>query len=314
MAPLAFTVFTPTYNRATTLHRVYDSLVQQTFTDFEWLVVDDGSQDGTRELIDGWMRSSPFPIRYIWQPNRGKHTAWNLGVREARGELFLGFDSDDGCVPDALARFKYHWDAIPEHERDSFSAVTALCVDMQGRLIGTSYPSSPLDSDPVEIRYRYRVRGEKWGFHRTDVLSEFPFPEPADTSFISERLVWDHIATRYRTRYVNEELRIMDAAEGRVSLSNEWKQPARHADMYAAIYRQQLTGQMRWMRHAPLRFAMDAAEFSRFALHRGVSPLREISSLPLSARLLCLATLPAGAGLYLRDRRRSGRHQPRPSA
>jgi glycosyltransferase involved in cell wall biosynthesis len=301
-----FTVFTATYNRADTLHRVRDSLAEQTFTDFEWLVVDDGSQDRTRELVDDWSSSSDFPIRYIYKPNGGKHTAWNVGVREARGELFLSLDSDDACVPNALERFKHHWDSIPDDERAGFSAVTALCIDLDGNLVGTRFPRSPLDSDPVEVRYRYRLRGEKWGFHRTAVLREFPFPEPADRGFVSERLVWDRIAARYRTRYVNEELRIYDDRPGRVSLSSEWKNPARHAEMYSTIFREQLTDQLRWMRHAPLRFAIDAAQFSRFALHRGASPLREIMSLPLRGRLLGLATLPLGVGLYVRDRRRSG--------
>ena len=83
-----FTVFTPTFNRACTLHRVYESLSAQTYRDFEWLVVDDGSSDDTRKLIDTWERQARFPLRYIYQPNQGKHVAFNRGVREARGELF----------------------------------------------------------------------------------------------------------------------------------------------------------------------------------------------------------------------------------
>ena len=90
-----FTVFTPTYNRAATLARVYESLQRQTFTDFEWIIVDDGSTDETAELVQQWRSESSFPIRYIWQPNQGKHVAFNRGVELARGELFLPHDSDD---------------------------------------------------------------------------------------------------------------------------------------------------------------------------------------------------------------------------
>lgn len=64
---LLFTVFTPTYNRAKTLHRVYESLQQQTFRDFEWLIVDDGSVDDTKSLIEIWQKEAAFPIRYVWQ-------------------------------------------------------------------------------------------------------------------------------------------------------------------------------------------------------------------------------------------------------
>ena len=103
-----FTVFTPTYNRAYTLHRVYESLKAQTYRDFEWLIVDDGSNDNTRELIQKWQNESLFSIRYIYQQNSGKHIAFNRAVREAKGELFLTLDSDDACVEEALERFKYH--------------------------------------------------------------------------------------------------------------------------------------------------------------------------------------------------------------
>ena len=73
-----FTVFTPTYNRAHTLHRVYDSLCAQTLRDFEWLVIDDGSTDGTADLIANWAKSADFPIRYFKQEHSGRHGAGGL--------------------------------------------------------------------------------------------------------------------------------------------------------------------------------------------------------------------------------------------
>src|SRR5437762_2817315 len=99
--PMIFTVFTPTYNRAGTLPRVYESLKAQTFRDFEWIIVDDGSADSTQELVQSWIGDLDFPIRYFRQQNQGKHVAVNLGVKEARGEFFLNLDSDDACVPEA---------------------------------------------------------------------------------------------------------------------------------------------------------------------------------------------------------------------
>lgn len=108
-----FTVFTPAFDRAHTLYRVYGSLSTQTFQDFEWLVVDNGATDITNELIKKWRRNAPFSIRYLRQKNIGKHAAFNRGVQEAQGELFLVLDSDDRCTPGALETFKYHWDCIP---------------------------------------------------------------------------------------------------------------------------------------------------------------------------------------------------------
>src|SRR5580658_2083591 len=95
----AFTVFTATYNRAHTIKRVFDSLCAQTLRDFEWLVIDDGSTDNTSELIANWAKIAHFPIRYFRQDHSGKHIAHNLAAREARGQFFLVFDSDDACIP-----------------------------------------------------------------------------------------------------------------------------------------------------------------------------------------------------------------------
>ena len=147
----AFTVFTATYNRAHTLHRVYDSLKAQTFRDFEWLVVDDGSSDTTEDLVRQWRRQSDFAIRYIWQNNAGKHIAVNRGVQQARGELFLIVDSDNAFVSEALERLKFHWDSIPEGEKEEFSAVTCLCEDPDGNLVGSRFPFDPL----TRIHWRF---------------------------------------------------------------------------------------------------------------------------------------------------------------
>jgi glycosyltransferase involved in cell wall biosynthesis len=172
-----FTVFTPTFNRAKTLRRVYDSLHVQSFRDFEWLIVDDGSTDDTHALIDRWQSEAGFSIRYFYQENAGKHVAVNRGVAAANGQFFLILDSDDECVPEALERFLFYWQSIPEADKPRFSGVTCLCEDEQGRLVGSPFPHSPCDSDSIEIRLRYKVKGEKWGFQRTDVMRLFPFPE-----------------------------------------------------------------------------------------------------------------------------------------
>ena len=205
-----FTVFTPTYNRAHTLHRVYDSLHTQTYRDFEWLIIDDGSTDNTKELVEQWQKEANFPIRYIHQENAGKHVACNRGVCEAKGELFLTFDSDDACVPETLERFKYHWDSIPEDKRESFSAITALCVDREGRLVGNLFPFDIIDSNTFEMETKYHIVGDKWGFQRTDVLKEFPFPEIPGEKFVTEGIVWNRLSHKYQTRFVNEKLKIVE--------------------------------------------------------------------------------------------------------
>ena len=202
-----FTIFTPTYNRAYTLGRVYQSLLAQTFTNFEWLIVDDGSSDGTEELASRFISEGKIEIRYFQQPNGGKHVAFNRGVREARGVLFLPFDSDDSCLPIALERFRAHWAEIPELERLKFSGVTCLCKDEKGEFVGGMLPAPILDGHPYEVTSRYRLKGEKWGFHRTEILRIYPFPEFKGERFVPESLIWNRIGRSYKIRFVNEVLR-----------------------------------------------------------------------------------------------------------
>ena len=105
------TVFTPTYNRAYIIETLYRSLQRQTYRDFEWLVVDDGSADNTKALFDAWQQEDNFfPIRYIKQENGGKCRAINHGLKLAQGELFFTVDSDDYLTDDALEKVAA-WDA-----------------------------------------------------------------------------------------------------------------------------------------------------------------------------------------------------------
>ena len=214
-----FTVFTPTYNRAHTIERVYNSLINQTFRHFEWLIVDDGSSDNTEELIKKWINEDFINIRYYYQNNRGKHTAINKGVREAKGEFFLILDSDDSCVPESLERFKHNWDNIPEDKKKEFSGITVHCMDTSGNLIGDEFPKDIKDISPLQMMSKFDIIGEKWGFHKTDIFRELPFLEIYGEKFIPEGLIWNRMASKFKVRYVNDVLRIYEYSTDSLSAS-----------------------------------------------------------------------------------------------
>ena len=299
-ARYTFTIFTPTYNRAHTLDRVYSSLAQQTYRDFEWLVLDDGSTDNTSQLIDAWKGGSSFPIRYFKQENMGKHVAFNRGVERAEGELLLVLDSDDECVPYALEQLKYHWDAIDAQQRGRFSGVSVLCMDQNGNLVGDLFPEDVMDSDSLELRYRYKVKGEKWGFQRTDILRRYPFPENLKQTYVPEDIVWNKIARKYKTRFVTEQLRIY-WIEGPSMVHNQ--DPGKNAVGGKLQHCDALNNDIKWFRFAPLKFSLSALHYSRFSFHTGTGLFAQSGALENNiAKILWLLMLPMGYLVYLKDK------------
>lgn len=302
-----FTVFTATFNRAHTLPRLYKSLLAQTYDNFEWIIVDDGSRDSTDKIIRGWQKEAWFPIYYLWQENKGKHVAFNCGVLEARGMLFLPLDSDDACVSDALERFAYHWYAISFEKRDGFTGVCALCMDQNGKLVGDLFPFNPTDSDSMEIRYRYRVKGEKWGFNRTDVLKRFPFPEHENMKFILEGFVWKGIARFYKTRFVNEILRVyhVQDSKGSDQLSRSLSDIRETISKKYAIggslyYEFLLNNDISWLRFKPMEFFIYAINDIRFSLHSRKTLRRVLKGVyTLKGKILVLIAGPIAIPLYL---------------
>lgn len=297
-----FTVFTATYNRANTLHRVYESLQAQTLRDFEWLIVDDGSSDNTRTIVEQWQQSSNFPIRYFWQTNQGKHIAFNYGVQEARGELFLIIDSDDACIPSTLERFAFHWEAISEVERAQFWAVVVLCMDVNGETIGNSFPQDSMNGSYSEIIYKHKVHGDKSAAQRTEVLRQFPFPVIERVKFISEAVIWFEICHHYQIRFINEKLYIVHQQEAEHSDRLSQAPISKVAAGCAMQNQVLLTKEMRWFRYAPLEFLRSAALYSRFSFYIGKGVSAQASELPKPiSRALWMLCLPIGYFFYLRD-------------
>lgn len=294
MPSYTFTVFTPTYNRKHTLPGVYGSLLVQTFSDFEWLIVDDGSVDGTEELVQQWQRDAKFPIRYFYQPNQGKHVASNRGVREAQGELFLFFDSDDRCVPETLARFKYHWDNIPVSERNAFSTITALCWNEDGSPLGSDFPASVVDAAAPGVQMRYRRSADRWGVNRTAVLRQFLYPEIPGEKFIAEGIVWTRMSLSYKTRFINERLKIICYQTDGLSASSASLR-IRNAVGARLCYQESLRADV------PLSWRLrDVVNYCRFSFHAGVGWIRLVAE--SRHALLAAAFAPVGFLAYCVDR------------
>ncbi|MCQ9328909.1 glycosyltransferase family 2 protein [Pelistega suis] len=261
MSTLPITVMTPTYNRAHTLPRVYESLLAQHFRDFEWLIVDDGSTDDTRALVEGWQAEAKLTIRYLWQTNQHKKAAFNHGVREAQGELLVALDSDDTILPDALAHMWTTWQQLDNRER--FIGITGLCAKPNGEIVGDPYPQDVMDLSAIDMYFKYKVRGEKFGCLNTAVLKQFPFPENIP-GFVPESLVWRKIARAgYNTLFINHVYRTYYDSDD--SLSHEGHtQGNKHALGLLWLAKDMVNDCMPWFKYQPKEFIKAAIRYNRF--------------------------------------------------
>ncbi len=90
---LIFSIITPTYNRAWCIERAMKSVLAQDFQDWEMIIVDDGSTDNTKDIVEEYL--SDARIRYFYKENGGVGSARNIGIENARGKYFIFLDSDD---------------------------------------------------------------------------------------------------------------------------------------------------------------------------------------------------------------------------
>lgn len=193
------TIFTPTYNRAYILPQLYKSLTEQSFKNFEWIVVDDGSSDGTKALFDKWQKEASFPVIYKKVENGGKHRAINKGVKLANGELFFIVDSDDRLIPETLNFIANEYNSIKDDNR--FCGLAGSRGTLQGHRIGGYFPPCPIDCSCIDFRIKYKIKGDMAEVFKTAILRQYPFPEYEGEKFCPEALIWNRIGLKYLMRF-----------------------------------------------------------------------------------------------------------------
>lgn len=168
------TVFTPTYNRAHTLTRTYQSLCAQTCKDFEWLIIDDGSTDNTAILANQWILDSDFKVRYIYKENGGLHTGYNTAIENINSELCVCIDSDDYMPNDAVEKIITFWD---NNRSDDVAGILGLDFMINGKPIGGYFKDGIYKLKMSELAPKYKHYGDVKVVHRTSLLKEVaPMP------------------------------------------------------------------------------------------------------------------------------------------
>lgn len=205
------TVFTPTYNRKKTLIRLYNSLLNQTYSDFEWLIVDDGSNDDTDEIVREWMKEKKINIKYHYKNNGGKHRAINKGLQLAKGELFFIVDSDDYLTENALERINFYYEDIKDNYE--FIGVTGFRQFENGKINGKFFPNKITDSNLIERREKYGNSADMAHVIKTKDFKKYLFPDIPGENFVAESIVWNRMCIDYKMRYFNEAIYVGEYLE-----------------------------------------------------------------------------------------------------
>lgn len=225
MSQVSLTIFTPTYNRANTLPRLYKSLRHQMCKDFEWIVINDGSSDTTDELFQQWLiEDNSFLIRYQKVCNGGKNRAVNRGVQIAHGKYFFIVDSDDFLLPDAVACVLECFRRLPNDEK--FIGISTVKGDLNGKpLNGESLIDKNigyLDCNNLE-RDQYNLVADMAEVFYTEKLKDYPFPVWKGEKFTPEAVIWDRMALDgYKLRWFDKVVYLCEYQESGLSASS-WR-------------------------------------------------------------------------------------------
>lgn len=208
---MTITVFTPCYNRSGHLRQLYESLLIQNHKDFEWLIVDDGSTDNSKQLIEGFINDDILKIKYFYKNNGGKHTAINYGVKKAKKGLFFIVDSDDYLVENAIELHFNAWQAIRSNSK--IAGIIGLSKFRSGEIVGDSFLKENWQIPFADYYLKYNLTGDKSIAFKTDILEQFPFPEKVGVRFVFEAVVWHEMAKKYDVICLNNVIQIKEYLE-----------------------------------------------------------------------------------------------------
>lgn len=198
------TVFTPTYNRAEKLVNCFKSLMNQTNKNFIWLIVDDGSTDNTKKVVENFKTKANFKIEYYYKKNGGKHTAHNYAVKKCHTDYFLIFDSDDVLEKITIEVLNNKIRLIDNDE--NISGIIGNKFDINSKkVIGVVLPDIKIASG-IELYQRLNFHGDTLRLYKTNILKKYFFPEIKGEKFVAENVVFDKIDEKYKMLIIHEKL------------------------------------------------------------------------------------------------------------
>lgn len=280
----SLTVFTPSFNRAHLLPRIYESLKIQTCQDFIWLIIDDGSADDTRQVVSAFIAENKVEIQYIEQENQGMHGAHNTAYENINTPLNTCIDSDDFMPIDAVEKILDKWKSVADKEK--YSGLVGLDADLDGNLIGSQFTT---DTTTLEDFYLKGGTGDKKLVYRTAVMQKYPayplFPGEKYVGLGYKYLLADQ---DFELVTLNEILVLVDYQQGGSS-NNMFRQYYKNPRGFAFIRKQGMV-----LSKSPMKRFKDAIHYvSSSLLSRNSNFITESPR-----RFLTVLAFPLGFVLY----------------
>lgn len=282
------TVFTPTYNRAYCLGQCYDSLVRQTDQDFIWLIIDDGSSDDTKQLVESWVKEEKIDIKYHYQNNQGMHGGHNTAYDLIDTELNVCIDSDDFMPDTAVEKILSFWKKSEKNEK--IAGIIGLDSYKNGEIIGQKIPDGIMQTTVQDLYNKHKVTGDKKIVLRTEIAKKYPrYPLFENERFVPLGTLYLMIDKDYELLCLNEVLCIVEYMEDGSS-RNILKQYYKHPKgfQYARVIH------MKSSDYFKVRFK-NAIHFVSHSLH--LKDFKMFSKTPKP--LLTFFAFPFGILLYL---------------
>ena len=285
------TVFTPTYNRAKTLPRLYESLLSQTDKRFEWLIIDDGSTDTTEELVRNYMKDCAFEIRYIKRENWGLSQTINQGAELARGDIFFRIDSDDYATPDAIETIYSNWHLV---EKDA-----SLC--------GLVFLKQPFSSDKgISCPFTENIRCNFFDYRnlyvsnmymaevlKTEVIRMYKLPKFNEEKFCPEGVMWNRMSLKYDAIYIPYPIYMYKYIEDGLTVNVRRvlkRNPIGTSTFFSELFQHDNL--------RPLFYVKNAISYWRYAISNGRSWRENLGAVP---KLATFIGLPVGLFLHFYD-------------
>lgn len=231
-------VLTPAYNRPELLKRVYASLENQTFKNFVWYIVDDGSKDPQDEVVNELKAKGKIKIEFIKKENGGRHSAINEGVKHISEPAVVIVDNDDYLTDDAVETISKDWGYIKD--REDFCGIGYLKELKDGEIVGTKYTAHGIVDSFVNERHNNKTYGDKAEVFKTEILKQFPFPTFEGEKFLSETTLWCKMSGKYRLVFFNKSIYVCEYLEDGLS-NNVHKRLFNNPKGATACYKQLTT-------------------------------------------------------------------------